>query len=138
MSKIIVLSMDIKFKEEVEIELKKARILYKISHIFPCEYKNMFNIQFLNIDPSYHLKNIYEIYNDNLDKKNFDNFIYVLKRILLTAQNVHICLQWDGNDNEEINIMYEHKTINLFSYVFPEDEFELEYNVDYDFVYKTL
>ena len=137
MSKIIILSVDKKDQKNIELELLKSKILYTNPAIIPDEYIGLYCVQLLNVQPSYRCRNMYEIINGNNERKGFLSFIYFLKNNLLTIANeIHLCIQWDGDENEEINDIYEQRKINLFSFEFPEDEFEFEFNVDYIFVYE--
>ncbi len=137
MSKILILSAGKENQKDIEEELLKLKVKFILPISIPTEYNDMYCIQLLNIPLSYHCRNIYEIINGNIEKKDFDNFISALKTILIfTSKKIHLCLQWDGDNTEEINDIYEQKVINLFSFEFPEDEFEFEFNVDYVFVYE--
>ncbi len=137
MSKILILAVDKEYKKDIENELLDNKINYIKPFSIPNEYKNMYCIQLMNIPLTYQLRNIYEISNGNFEKTLFDNFINVLKTILIcSSKKIHLCLQWDGDNKDEINDIYEQRKINLFTFIFPEDEFEFEFNVDYIFVYE--
>lgn len=135
MSKILIISVNPEKKVEIENELlnSKKRFIHPI--VVPKEYEKKFNVQLLNAKFGYHCQNIYEISDGNYDKKEFDKFITIIKcKLLKIVNQINICIQWNGEDCEEINTLLEKKVINLSSYQFPEDEFEFEFNVDYEFI----
>lgn len=139
MSKLVILSSREVHRRYIEDELINSQINYATTQLFPIEYKNMFCIQLKNVESYYDCRNVYEIKYGNSRKTKFIDFIFILKKILIEIDDeIHICLQWDGNDDFEINTIYDKKIINLYSYQFPEDKFEFDFNVDYIFVYKKI
>lgn len=138
MSKTIIISVEKEYRELLIKKLTKNKIIFKKPHLIPVLYTNMVSVQLVvDFGLSYYCRNRYEINKGTPQKDEFGNFIVFLKDLLKdTFIKVHLCLQWDGNDATEINDVYDQKEINLFSFVFPEDEFEFEFNVDYVFVYE--